>query len=32
LLVKNGFQLSLFKEEEMNLETAFMMLTKGITS
>ncbi|MEX2113990.1 MAG: ABC transporter ATP-binding protein [Pirellulales bacterium] len=32
LLVKNGFQLSLFKEEEMNLETAFMLLTKGITS
>ncbi len=32
LLVKNGFQLSLFKEEEMNLETAFMTLTKGITS
>ncbi len=32
LLVKNGFQLNLFKEEEMNLETAFMLLTKGITS
>jgi ABC-2 type transport system ATP-binding protein len=32
LLVQNGFQLSLFKEEEMNLETAFMTLTKGITS
>ncbi len=32
LLVNNGHQLSLFKEEEMNLETAFMTLTKGITS
>ena len=32
LLVERGFKLSLFKEEEMNLETAFMALTKGITS
>jgi ABC-2 type transport system ATP-binding protein len=30
LLVGKGFRLSLFKEEEMNLETAFMHLTKGI--
>jgi ABC-2 type transport system ATP-binding protein len=32
LLVQAGFKLSLFKEEELNLETAFMALTKGITS
>jgi ABC-2 type transport system ATP-binding protein len=32
LLVEKGFKLSLFKEEELNLETAFMALTKGITS
>jgi ABC-2 type transport system ATP-binding protein len=32
LLVQAGYQLSLFKEEELNLETAFMALTKGITS
>jgi ABC-2 type transport system ATP-binding protein len=32
LLVESGYKLSLFKEEELNLETAFMMLTKGITS
>ena len=32
LLVERGYKLSLFKEEEMNLETAFMALTKGITS
>src|SRR5262245_11575070 len=30
LLVGQGFRLNLFKEEEMNLETAFMHLTKGI--
>jgi len=30
LLVTNGFRINLFKEEEMNLETAFMHLTKGI--
>jgi ABC-2 type transport system ATP-binding protein len=30
LLVQNGYRISLFKEEEMNLETAFMHLTKGI--
>ncbi|MFO1004519.1 MAG: ABC transporter ATP-binding protein [Planctomycetaceae bacterium] len=28
-LIENGFKLKLFREEELNLETAFMMLTKG---
>ena len=28
-LVQAGFRLSLFREEEVNLETAFMELTKG---
>ncbi len=32
ILVKAGFKLTLFKEEEVNLETAFMALTKGITA
>ncbi len=32
LLVGGGLRLSLFKEDELNLETAFMALTKGITS
>ena len=32
LLVTNGLKLTLFREEELNLETAFMALTKGITS
>ncbi|HVX11833.1 MAG TPA: ABC transporter ATP-binding protein [Pirellulales bacterium] len=31
-LIGAGFQLTLFKEEEVNLETAFMELTKGITA
>ena len=31
-LIEEGFELMLFKEEEINLETAFMHLTKGITS
>jgi ABC-2 type transport system ATP-binding protein len=31
-LIENGFDLTLFKEDEINLETAFMHLTKGITS
>ncbi|QEH32823.1 putative ABC transporter ATP-binding protein YbhF [Aquisphaera giovannonii] len=31
-LVNEGFELTLFKEDEINLETAFMHLTKGITS
>jgi ABC-2 type transport system ATP-binding protein len=32
MLVTNGFKLTLFREEELNLETAFMKLTKGITA
>ncbi len=32
LLVQNGHKLTLFKEDEINLETAFMALTKGITA
>jgi ABC-2 type transport system ATP-binding protein len=32
LLVQRGFRLSLFREEELNLETAFMALTKGLTA
>ncbi len=31
LLVSAGHRLTLFKEEEVNLETAFLELTKGIT-
>ena len=31
-LIENGFELTLFREDEINLETAFMHLTKGITS
>lgn len=31
-LVENDFDLTMFKEDEINLETAFMHLTKGITS
>jgi ABC-2 type transport system ATP-binding protein len=29
LLIENGYRLTLFKEKEMNLEIAFMHLTKG---
>ena len=32
LLVTAGHKLTLFKEDEINLETAFMALTKGITA
>jgi ABC-2 type transport system ATP-binding protein len=32
VLINNGHRLTLFREEELNLETAFMSLTKGITS
>ena len=32
LLINAGFKLVLFREEEINLETAFMALTKGITA
>ena len=31
-LVRAGERLTLFKEDEINLETAFMALTKGITA
>ncbi len=31
-LVQNGCRLTLFREEEINLETAFMALTKGMTA
>ncbi len=30
LLIEAGFRLTLFREEEINLETAFMELTKGV--
>jgi len=30
VVVQNGFQLTLFREEEVNLESAFMALTKGM--
>ena len=29
-LIQGGFKLTLLKEEEVNLETAFMRLTKGM--
>ena len=32
LLIQNGFKIRSFKEDEINLETAFMTLTKGITA
>ena len=32
MLVEAGHKLTLFREEELNLETAFMALTEGITS
>jgi ABC-2 type transport system ATP-binding protein len=32
LLVEQGHRITLLREEELNLETAFMTLTKGITS
>ena len=32
LLVQAGHKLTVFKEDEINLETAFMALTKGITA
>ena len=31
-LIAEGYDLTMFKEDEINLETAFMHLTKGITS
>ena len=30
ILVQGGYKLTLFREEEVNLETAFMRLTKGM--
>jgi ABC-2 type transport system ATP-binding protein len=30
LLVQSGFQLTMLREEEINLESAFMALTKGV--
>jgi ABC-2 type transport system ATP-binding protein len=30
MLIEAGFRLSLFREEDVNLETAFMELTKGV--
>jgi len=32
LLIQAGHKLTVFKEDEINLETAFMALTKGITA
>ena len=32
LLIENGHRINLFKEDELNLETAFMELTRGITN
>ncbi len=32
LLIDAGYRLQLFREDEINLETAFMTLTKGITA
>jgi ABC-2 type transport system ATP-binding protein len=32
VLIEAGFKLTLFREEEINLETAFMALTKGLTA
>jgi ABC-2 type transport system ATP-binding protein len=32
LLIEAGYKLTTFKEDEVNLETAFMALTKGITA
>ena len=32
VLIDAGFKLTLFQEDEINLETAFMALTKGITA
>ena len=32
LLIQAGYKLTAFKEDEINLETAFMALTKGITA
>ena len=31
-LIREGFRIRSFREEEINLETAFMTLTRGITA
>ena len=30
MLIERGFRIEMFSEEEVNLETAFMHLTKGL--
>ena len=30
ILLSNGFKLKMFREEEVNLESAFMKLTRGV--
>jgi ABC-2 type transport system ATP-binding protein len=30
VLIQAGYKIKLFREEELNLETAFMTLTKGL--
>ncbi len=32
MLIEAGYRLTLFREDEINLETAFMTLTKGVTA
>jgi ABC-2 type transport system ATP-binding protein len=32
MLIDAGYKLTVFKEDEINLETAFLALTKGITA
>ena len=32
VLINEGFKLTLLREDELNLETAFMALTKGVTA
>jgi ABC-2 type transport system ATP-binding protein len=32
MLIQSGYKLTMFREEEVNLETAFMRLTRGITN
>jgi ABC-2 type transport system ATP-binding protein len=30
ILIERGFRIEMFREEDVNLETAFMHLTKGL--
>ena len=30
MIIQAGFRMTLFREEELNLETAFLQLTKGL--